>query len=363
MSMDDSRWQEFPVLRQLFEQWRAARGRKPAGSFEKPFRRSWEDLLEDAALVSAEARCEAERDIRILAAAGLVELKTVRYRPYEIDRISIPIDAEARLRAMYADELPVDDEAPFDPTSVEWQTELAFLRHVRVGVRRDDLLRINSFLAVRAADMEPVPIKERSFEIFGDEKRLDALRGTVLFDDGRLTLADLCCFAVAEPLGWQRGSEMAESAIVIENACTWDSYCRWNAKHGFFAAVIYGGGNRFLDSFSRLEGIFNEIGGARRVLYFGDIDPQGLRIPQIASRRAQRQGLPPIEPDFWSYARLLELGVQTTVLIAEPENFDLAYLGWLGASAETARSILERGLRIPQELLGWNYLSRQTRRA
>jgi hypothetical protein len=363
MSMDNPRWREFPVLRQLFEQWRAARGRKPVGSFEKPFRRSWEDLLEDAALVSAEARREADRDIRILAGAGLVELKTVRYRPYEIERVSIPIQAEARLRAMYSDEFPAEDEIPFDPTSIEWQPQLTFLRHVRVGVMRDDLLKLNSFLATKPVNKALVPIKERSLEIFGDEKRLDALRGTVLFDDARLTLEDLRCFAVAEPLGWQRGSGMGEPMIVIENACTWDSYCRWNTKHGFFSAVIYGGGNRFLDSFSRLDGIFREIGGPRRVLYFGDLDPQGLRIPQIASRRAQRQGLPPIEPDFWSYARLLELGVDRGVPIAEPENLDAEYFGWLGESAQIARSILDRGLRIPQELLGWDYLSRQTRSA
>jgi hypothetical protein len=100
----------------------------------------------------------------------------------------------------------------------------------------------------------------------------------------------------------------AHGAKVIENASTWDSYSRWNSAHGSFSAVVYGAGNRFLDSVARLNDIFTEIGGPRRVLYFGDLDPQGLRIPQIASRRAQLQGLPAIEADSWSYARLLELG-------------------------------------------------------
>ena len=70
-----------------------------------------------------------------------------------------------------------------------------------MGVAGEDLIKLNSFLSERREDRVDVPIKERSLEIFGDEKRLDALRNTVLFDDGRLTLEHLRCFAVAEPMG------------------------------------------------------------------------------------------------------------------------------------------------------------------
>lgn len=361
MNSDDPRWREFPVFRELFQQWRAARCRDSAGMFQQPFRRSWESLLEDADLISGEARREADRDARTLANAGLIELKTVRYRPYQIERIAIPLSAEQRLRALFADELPTD-EPRFDPTGVEWQPELSFLRAARVGVAGDDLLKLNAFLAESRSNRVSVPIKERSLEIFGDEKRLDALRNTVLFNEGRLTLDHLRCFTVAEPLGWQRGPRTDGPVMVIENACTWDSYCRWNAEHGFFSAVIYGCGNRFLDSVARLKDVFAEIGGDRRVLYFGDLDPQGLRIPQIALRRAQSLGLPAIEADSWSYARLLELGPEDAAPQIEPDQLAPEDFLWLGDSADKAKAVFEAGLRIAQEHLGWTFLSRHSDR-
>ena len=362
MSTDDPGWQTFPVFREFFLQWRAARASAPAGAFQQPFRRSWEALLEDADLISGEARREADRDARTLASAGLVELKTVRYRPYQIERIVLPLAAEARLRALFADELPDADAPRFDPTTVEWQPELAILRTARVGVAGDDLLKLNAFFAVRGTERLNVPIKERSIEVFGDEKRLDALRTTALFADGRLTLERLCCFAVAEPLGWQRGPRSEGPLIVIENASTWHSYTRWNTAHGFFSAVVYGGGNRFFDSVVRLNDIFAEVGGPRRVLYFGDLDPQGLRIPQIASRRAQRQGLPAIESDSWSYAHLLEIGSAKAVPLVDADRLDAAEFVWLGDIAAQVQPVLDAGLRMAQEHLGWKCLSSLQRR-
>ena len=65
------------------------------------------------------------------------------------------------------------------------------------------------------------PIKERSLEIFGDEKRLDALQSTSLFRRRRLDLVkDLKCETIGEPLAWKRGPSKATSKpiIVIENA-------------------------------------------------------------------------------------------------------------------------------------------------
>ena len=321
MSADNPRWRTFPLLLELFRQWRAARGNAPAGLYQQAFRRNWDALLEDAGII-------------------------------------VPVSAEERLRALFADELS-SFEPRFDLTKVDWQPELAFLLNTRVGVSGEDLLKLNEFLANRQSRVTTVPIKERSLEIFGDEKRLDALRNTVLFEDGRLTLEQLFCFAVSEPLGWQRGPINEGPLLVIENACTWDSYCRWNATRGLFSVVVYGGGNRFLDSFARLKDVFTEIGGVRRVLYFGDIDPQGLRIPQIASRRAERQGLPAIEPHSWSYERLLELGSNRAVPLGEKDRLDANDFVWLGESASKAKAVLDSGMRIAQEHLGWDFLSKQ----
>lgn len=358
MIADHPGWRTYPIFRELFLQWRAARANAPAGAFQQPFRRDWESLLEDAHLISGEARREADRDARALCAVGLVELKTIRYRPYQIERIAIPLEAEARLRTLFADELPDTNAARFDPATVEWQPELSFLRSVRVGIAGDDLLKLNAFFAARESPHLAVPVKERSAGIFGDEKRLDALRTTAIFAEGRLTLEQLCCFAVAEPLGWKRGPRNSGPLLVIENASTWDSYCRWNKEHGLFSAVVYGGGNRFLDSVVRLTDVFVEVGGPRTVLYFGDLDPQGLRIPQAASRRTHRQGLPPIHPHLWSYAALLDVASHKAVAVLDADRIEPAELTWLGDFAARTQTLMNAGLRIAQEHLGWDYLSR-----
>src|SRR5437764_13033293 len=116
---------------------------------------------------------------------------------------------------------------------------------------------------------------------------LDELyRGSSFFGEGRLTLASLRCFAVPEPLAWARGKNHNAPLVVIENAATWDTYRRWNTNHECFSAVVYGGGKRFIDSVLWLREVFAELGGRRRVLYFGDLDAAGLRIPRLASVRA-----------------------------------------------------------------------------
>jgi hypothetical protein len=360
MIADDSAWRNSEILCELFRQWRGARAYAPANSFQQPFRRNWETLLEDAHLISGEARREADRDARALAALGLIELKTVRYRPYQIERIAVPLEAESRLRTLFADRLPDDKSQRVDLTTIEWEPELTFLKTTRTGIAADDLLKLNVFFANQETICCKVPVKERSLQIFGDEKRLDALRTTILFTEGRLTLDQLHCFAVAEPLSWKRGSRNTGAILVIENASTWDSYGRWNAQHGIYSAVVYGGGNRFVDTAIRLPDVFSDVGGQSRVLYFGDLDPIGVRIPQAASRRIVQSGLPPIAPELWSYTKLLELGSATSGTISDTELIGADELQWLGQLADPIRQIFDRGLRIAQEHLGWAQLLQMT---
>jgi hypothetical protein len=172
---------------------------------------------------------------------------------------------------------------------------------------------------------------------------------------------DLKCEIIGEPLAWKRGPAEAASGpvIVIENAATWHSYCRWNAERNLFSAVMYGCGNRFVDGFRFMPDIFRELGGLRRILYFGDLDPRGLEIPQEASVLAQSLGLPPVEPHLWSYRQLLKLGTGQGQPYdgdaASPELFD-----WLGDCAEPARQLFAANQRFAQEHVGWEFLQSKT---
>ena len=357
MSPDSKRWRACAWLRELTRQWHAARGFADAAEFQRPFSRGWEELLEAAGLTSAEARNEAFRDAQSLQAAGLVCLRTDKYRPYQIERVLVPFAAGARLRELFEDELPGRPEPGFDFASVSWAPQLCFLSNsTKITVAPDDLLKLNTFLRGQTAPKPIVPIKERSLEVFGNEKRLDALLTTSLFRNGQLDLRkDLRCEIIGEPLAWNRGPTEAatQPLIVIENAATWHSYCRWNKERKLFSAVVYGCGDRFVDGVRYIPDIFAELGGARPVLYFGDLDPRGVLIPQEASGRLEAAGLPAISPHLWSYRQLLTLGVGQPW---EGEPSSACLCDWLQALAEPARQLFATSRRLAQERVGWEFL-------
>jgi len=349
-----------PFARELFAQWQRARGDRtePAA---RPFSRGWEDLLEDAALVSATDRNDAERDARELETRGWIEIKPVRYKAHLIDRIAIPLAAEPRWREAFGFVPPSDEEARLI-REFRWEPPLAFLRELRPNLSFAELRRLNEFLTNSAGAGEVVPIKERSLQIFGDEKRLDALLASSLFGSERLDLErHLRCETVGEPLPWKRGPAGAgrQPVIVIENAATWHSYCRANAEQKQFSAVIYGCGNRFLDGVRYLGDIFAELGGPRPIFYFGDLDPQGLWIPAEASLRAQRLGMPRIRPDLWSYRHLLALGAGCASGLESGDTVRQAALDWLEELGAEAKELFDTKKRIPQEHVGWEVLQDQ----
>jgi hypothetical protein len=347
---------ELPCARELFAQWQRARGGRADQALRR-FSRNWEELLEDARIVSATERSEAERDARALEAGGWIQLKSVRYRPHLIDRVIIPLEAEGRWREAFGFVPPSDEEAR-QIREFDWEPELAFLRQARINLPFAELWQLNQFLKDHRQAKEIVPIKERSLQIFDDEKRLDVLLSSSLFRPDRLDLGKhLGCEVIGVPLAWKRGpaNAAAEPIIITENAATWHTYCRWNAAHGGFSAVVYGDGNRAADGVQYLADVFGELGGHRRIFYFGGLDPQGVLIPQAASGRGQGMGLPIFEPHAWSYRELLRLGAgrEQPCEFEEPSS---TLCDWLGDHAEAARKLFAERRRLAQEHVSWDFL-------
>jgi len=144
--------------------------------------------------------------------------------------------------------------------------------------------------------------------------------------------------------------------LVIENAATWHSYCRWNTQRAVFSAVVYGDGKRFVDGIRYMSDIFAELGGTRGVLYFGDLDIAGVRIPHRASAHMAKLGFPQIESDLRSYRWLLEC---SSIDFDEPgiEPASVAEIAWLGELASAATKLLGTGHRLAQEHIGWEFLA------
>ena len=306
--------------------------------------------------VTVNARAQLREIVDLLEAEGRLETPKGKGRWDNSARPGLP---QWIVLVKVSTEIPSET----DLRSVPWAPELRFVPTAKLSVPVSDLLKIQEFFATGGRTRCEAPLKERSLEIFGDEKRLDDLyRGSALFGEDRLTLPSLRCFAVPEPLPWARGKADDAPLLVLENVATWDSYRRWNIKHEFFSGIVYGGGNRFIDSVLCLREIFADVGGMRRVLYFGDVDPAGLRIPRLAAVRAAAAGLPVIEPDIWSYSHLFDEAARCGQQFhSEHTNFTDDDCAWLGTVADQARKVFSANRRIPQELLGWKFLKDTSR--
>jgi len=172
-------------------------------------------------------------------------------------------------------------------------------------------------------------------------------------------LEALRAFSVPEPLGWRRGPAAANdkgAVLVLENAATWDSFSRWNALSGHYAAVVYGMGHRFLDGIPFLKELEGEIGRIQHIDYFGDLDPEGIRIPASAAGRCSSLDLPVPQPLVWAYRLLLENG-RPVPLESLRETGD--WTDWLGPDlAPQARELFQTRHRLAQEWVGHEVLAR-----
>lgn len=84
-------------LAQLHQDWMAARKRRVTASVQ-PFRRDWEQLLEDAGIRSAEDQQAALREAQQLAKFQLIPRKR---NPRFIDKIIVPLESEAWLHEQF----------------------------------------------------------------------------------------------------------------------------------------------------------------------------------------------------------------------------------------------------------------------
>ena len=196
-------------------------------------------------------------------------------------------------------------------------------------------------------------------ELFGDEKKLDVVRKSVLFRTGRLSLDLLRCYQVTPPLVWERGPEMTDAPVlVVENHSTYDSFLRWNMAHGAWAAVCYGNGDSFEASAPSLRKVVGSVRWNGKLLYFGDLDTKGLIIPLRASKALAEFGLPPLAPHLGCYCHLLERARDVDLpKVSESIAFPSESHLWLGNPlASRVQEWFGQGIRIPQELVGYEQL-------
>lgn len=242
-----------------------------------------------------------------------------------------------------------------DYAAVPWVPELGFWPELKPAAL-EAALAINEFLLRRRTTLTRVPIKERSLQIFGDEKRLDALRGSghSLFG-GRLGLATLGAFVVQPPLAYRSAEAPGRPVLVVENHNTYWSFGEWNQQAKQYAAVVYGSGTAFQGCGDALEQVLREVRGVG-ALYLGDLDPAGVRIP-MEFNRTRAEACTTVTPTLELYRWLLENGRRRPLEERQERAGNLAR-NWLGAElGDELAALWDAGQWVPQESLGFERLT------
>lgn len=268
-------------------------------------------------------------------------------------------DLPAWVELVQPDELR--DPLPVDPETFAWAPELRFACMVSDSRQLQVLLRVQRFLAEGGRQRPMVPVKERSVELFGKEKRLDIFRNSALFQPGRLTLELLRCFSVPPPLVWERVANdgKSQSVLVIENYSTYHSFVRWNREAQCYAAIVYGNGDAFKTGAAGLSEVVRAVPWDGRFFYFGDLDPEGLLIPLAASAALTAVELPAVAAHLACYCRLVACASTAPLPSGEKLVLPQASRSWLGGALTSEVEFwFNRGIRLPQELVGWEELEK-----
>jgi hypothetical protein len=170
-----------------------------------------------------------------------------------------------------------------------WHPELSWVSSLAklAPSHLTDLEAVNKWLTAGGGASEWVPLRVRSAEIFGDEKRLDELLPTSLFGTERLSLELLAARRLSPPLAVSRVGP-GPDVLVVENSDPFWVCCQETRKlRGRIGRVGFGCGNSFPATVASLAG--PEPPGL--VYYWGDLDPDGVRIASLAAEVAARAGL------------------------------------------------------------------------
>jgi hypothetical protein len=254
----------------------------------------------------------------------------------------------------------LSEPLPVDPESFAWAPELRFAYTVHDARQLRVLLRVQQFLADGGRQRSMIPVKERSVELFGREKRLEMIKNSALFLPGRLSLELLRCFSAPPPIVWESSPAVGKPrpVLVLENHSTYHSFSRWNQESRVFTAVVYGSGDALKTSAIGLVEVVRSLSWDGRLFYFGDIDPEGLLIPLAASATLSTVEMPPLTAHQGCYQRLLDRAAHVSLPSGAKLDLSADCQAWLGKElASKVGNWFERGIRLPQELVGWDQLN------
>jgi len=288
-----------------------------------------------------------------LAAAGSVRLPSNERNGWE--RVPMPALPKWILFARG----PAQPRESFNHRSFPWTPELAFVAGLRALRDPHEVRRIHAFLKNGGRQRPIVPVKERSYELFGDEKRLDSLLNSQLFAEGRLTLELLRCRQVPASLPCVPAArEAKEPWLILENESTFHSFCRLNRHVQLHGGIVLGSGIAVLRATEFLAGLLQASADAQanQFLYFGDLDHDGIQIPFSLNQRLRDQFGIQVRPAEQYYQWLLDArGIGPPIDVIERHS---AAVTWFPSPMrERIRIALRESHPVVQEAIGWEFLA------
>lgn len=254
---------------------------------------------------------------------------------------------------------PAQQKEEFDHRSFPWVPELAFVAGLRALRHPNEVRRIHEFLKNGGRQRPVVPVKERSYEIFGDEKRLDSLQNSQMFTEGRLTLEILRCRQVPASLPCVPAPGNAkEPWLILENESTFHSFCRLNRLVNQHSGIILGSGIAVLRAREFLAGLLHSSsdGQTKQFLYFGDLDHDGIQIPFQLNQRLRNQFGIQVRPAEQYYQWLLEVrGIEGSTSPAERRSTTVAWFS--PPLRDRIGTALVQPRPVVQEAIGWEFLA------
>ena len=251
---------------------------------------------------------------------------------------------------------------PVDPGAVTWAPSISrwvgqWARESRPAATMWETLKaINTWMLGALASRPPVVAREeRSLDIFEDEKRLARIESTSMFTPNRLSPEQL---AYQRPVAPMRAARLAGRGhlLIVENQSTFDSAWRSLARQpGPFAAVAFGNGWEASSAEPLLQVVehlqLDEF--PSRIWYAGDIDIDGLDIPQTLAANLSSHERPGPEPLVAAYEAMIGNRSSDDALVQTPADSSAIQAStWLPPHLRAATAaIVAKGHRVAQERL------------
>lgn len=290
---------------------------------------------------AANKRAELARWLELARATGAFAVPKGRGL---FDRSAVP-----HLPQWVAFQVERTESEPFNHRAHPWHPVMAFVATLPRLVNPADALAINRFL-VSTRNPVRVPVKERSYEIFGDEKRLDSVV------DGSLsigiTLEALHCYVPDFVPVHRTGNTQLRRVLIVENEAAFDSFCRWNRQHPTWNTVVFGRGIEVY----KIVPFLQESWPQDTVLeYFGDFDQAGVTIAFRLAQTLQKCDRR-LLPLFAGYRFLAQQEArEDTKGLAPDWRFALCWLDDPEVIA-SATATFAANRRVAQEAFGWKHL-------